>query len=396
MEDIPYILVVDDNPNNLQMVSAILAEKKYKIALAMNGISALKVLDEITIDLILLDIMMPDMDGYEVCRIVKQNSKTKDIPVIFLTALDETSDIIKAFNSGGVDYITKPIRAQELMARIETHLTISRLQHKLIETNEKLEQTVKLRTSQLIEINEELTNKVQELKTANEIIKSSIVERKNLQQQMTLATIQSEETERTRISQELHDGLGPILTTIKLYLQWLNKPDALKNKAELIDQTIEITDEAIQSVKDISNKLSPSVLLKYGLQTAIESFVSKIRSTVSIKFKIDIRLRSRLMQNIEILLYRVIIECVNNTIKYADAHNVNIEIMDDNQILFVNYSDDGQGFDLYEVKKNKNGLGLINMQNRVETLDGFLKIVSSPGTGMKLFVTIPSATLYID
>lgn len=119
-----YILVVDDNQENLKVVGNFLKEKGYKIALATDGSSALKILENNKIDLILLDIMMPEMDGFEVCRNLKSNPDTQDIPVIFLTARTATEDIVKGFKTGGADYITKPFNKEELFARVHNHVQL--------------------------------------------------------------------------------------------------------------------------------------------------------------------------------------------------------------------------------------------------------------------------------
>jgi two-component system, sensor histidine kinase and response regulator len=118
------ILVVDDDRENLRVVNNYLKEKGYKIALALEGKKALKVIDDNKIDLILLDIMMPEMDGFEVCKILKEKPETKGIPVIFLTAKSETDEIVKGFQTGGVDYITKPFKKEELFARVNTHIQL--------------------------------------------------------------------------------------------------------------------------------------------------------------------------------------------------------------------------------------------------------------------------------
>jgi len=121
------ILVVDDNQENLKVVSNFLKDKGYQIALALNGESALKVLENYKTDLILLDIMMPGMDGFEVCQQIKEKEKLKDIPIIFLTAKVDTDDIVKGFQLGGVDYITKPFRKEELYARVNNHIQLKRI-----------------------------------------------------------------------------------------------------------------------------------------------------------------------------------------------------------------------------------------------------------------------------
>ena len=126
------ILVVDDNQENLKVISSFLKEKKYRIALATDGNGAFKVLENNKIDLILLDIMMPGMDGFEVCRILKEKPETSDIPVIFLTARTETDDIIRGFQIGGVDYITKPFKKEELYARVNIHIQLKLIRDYLV------------------------------------------------------------------------------------------------------------------------------------------------------------------------------------------------------------------------------------------------------------------------
>jgi two-component system sensor histidine kinase/response regulator len=138
----PTILVVDDNKKNLQVIGNILHTEKYKVAMALNGSMALILANQLHPDLIILDIMMPEMDGFEVCKTLKRNTETKEIPVIFLTAKVELDDVVEGFNLGGVDYITKPFKQKELLVRIKNHLD-------LIESKRKIE----LQAKQLTEDN---------------------------------------------------------------------------------------------------------------------------------------------------------------------------------------------------------------------------------------------------
>ncbi|MCB1189103.1 MAG: hybrid sensor histidine kinase/response regulator [Leptospiraceae bacterium] len=124
------VLIVDDTPKNLHLVSTILKDRVSQVYIAHNGEKALKVIEKVIPDLILLDIMMPNMDGFEVCRRLKISHKTKDIPIIFLTAKTEIEDVIKGFDLGAVDYITKPFNQQELLARVYTHLELRQLMMK--------------------------------------------------------------------------------------------------------------------------------------------------------------------------------------------------------------------------------------------------------------------------
>ena len=132
------ILVVDDTPANIQTLTATLKERGYQISVATNGKQALEVLARVTPDLILLDVMMPEMDGFETCRRLKANEQWQHIPVIFLTAKTETADIVQGFELGAVDYVAKPFNAHELLARVTTHLTMDELRRSLAGKNAEL------------------------------------------------------------------------------------------------------------------------------------------------------------------------------------------------------------------------------------------------------------------
>ena len=138
------LLIVDDKPANLRLLTAMLVEQGYKVRSAINGPLALTATRAAPPDMILLDINMPEMDGYEVCERLKADKDSRDIPIIFISALDETEDKVKAFTIGGVDYITKPFQLEEVLARVETHLTLRRLQKQLQDANKRFEQELAL------------------------------------------------------------------------------------------------------------------------------------------------------------------------------------------------------------------------------------------------------------
>ncbi len=144
-QNAPNILVVDDTPANLELLSGMLKGRGYKVRAAVSGKLALQAARNDPPDLILLDINMPEMNGYEVCAELKSDDKLKDIPVIFLSALTETMDKVKAFGIGGVDYITKPFQFEEVEARVETHLELRRQKSRLQESYNELGELKKLR-----------------------------------------------------------------------------------------------------------------------------------------------------------------------------------------------------------------------------------------------------------
>ncbi|MGB7439963.1 MAG: adenylate/guanylate cyclase domain-containing protein [Coleofasciculaceae cyanobacterium] len=133
------ILIVDDIPNNLRLLSIMLTEQGYEVGKALNGKRAISSAQAAPPDLILLDIKMPEMNGYKVCKCLKADERTRQIPVIFLSALDDVMDKVKAFSAGGVDYITKPFQGEEVLARVKTHLNLQALQNALRKEQEKSE-----------------------------------------------------------------------------------------------------------------------------------------------------------------------------------------------------------------------------------------------------------------
>lgn len=146
------ILVVDDSPANLRLLASMLGERGFKARTAISGPMALTAARAAPPDLVLLDINMPDMNGYQVCEQLKASEQTRDIPIIFISALDEVQDKVKAFSTGGVDYVTKPFQFEEVLARVEAHLALRLLQQRLEATNTELEQ----RLQELKARNEEL------------------------------------------------------------------------------------------------------------------------------------------------------------------------------------------------------------------------------------------------
>ncbi|HEY9651145.1 MAG TPA: response regulator [Coleofasciculaceae cyanobacterium] len=158
-----YILIVDDQPDNLRLLSKTLTDAGYKVKSAISAQMALIGISSGLPEVILLDIMMPDMDGYHLCQHLKANPQTHDIPVIFLSALDHELDKIKAFEVGGCDYITKPFQVREVLARVNNQLTLVRQQRKIIEQNAQLVQ----QNLCLEQLNAELMHSNQELVRSN-------------------------------------------------------------------------------------------------------------------------------------------------------------------------------------------------------------------------------------
>lgn len=193
--EMAQILVVDDTPVNLKLLMVVLTGQGYRVRPASNGRMALRSVAVEEPDLILLDVKMPEMDGYEVCRRLKSDEKSRNIPVIFISALDEVAEKVKGFKAGGVDYIVKPFEPTEVLARVETHLALRRLQKQLEAQNiqlqeeitarrqteedleshkARLEELIDERTSDLKKVNEELQREITERRQAEEAFRDVI------------------------------------------------------------------------------------------------------------------------------------------------------------------------------------------------------------------------------
>ena len=223
-ENVPQILVVDDAPDIIELLTETLTRQGYRVRSAASGAEALSSVAAEAPDLILLDIRMPDMDGYEVCHHLKSNGQGHGMPVIFISSLDETIDIVKGFQAGGIDYITKPFHLHEVLARVETHISLRRLQMQLEEKNTQLQQeimdrkraeeelkkhrshleeTVFRRTADLRRINDELQHEVVErekmegvLEQTNYKLHSMVYEYGLRQQRLNLFNQMSERLQR--------------------------------------------------------------------------------------------------------------------------------------------------------------------------------------------------------
>lgn len=416
------ILVVDDTPEQLRLLSKILEAQGYKVRKAINGERALQAVEALHPDLILLDVMMPDMQGYEVCCILKESPETRNIPVIFVSALDDIYDKVLGFNVGAVDYITKPYQIQEVVLRVRTHLNLRKLQNKLqLEIGER-----KAAQEALEELNQELENKVNqrtmELQISNmHLLKLQAELRKSLTVEQELNQLKDEFLQN--ISHELLTPLNGMIGFLDIVLDEL-----CDNREEELDLLQKAKKSSLQLQRIIRDILDFSSLRKGETDVEIESVdlhscledaialwlpqleqknLKLIRkySEISIQVKADY---DKLKQVFEHLL--------ENGIKFTDAGSITIKTFTQGEIesheslesqkAIIMFQDTGIGIaqdDQHKLfqefvmidgsstrRQGGNGLGLVVSQKFIELMGGSLSLVSAgKSLGTTVSVSLP-------
>jgi signal transduction histidine kinase len=224
-----------------------------------------------------------------------------------------------------------------------------------------------------------------------DFLKKAEKQRQEADKKVLNAVIQAEEKERRRLAKDLHDGMGPLLSSAKMAISSLAQQETDASKRKIIENTDHVISEAIRSLKEISNNLSPHVLDNFGLASAIKSFASKVASIQPISIHFDSNMFDvRFDYNKEVILYRVACELINNTLKHAQASNIHIQLTQHNKIVSLTYTDDGKGFDANEILHNtqSEGMGLHNIMNRLRGIKAIVNIESERGKGFRMIIIV--------
>src|SRR5512133_3160111 len=209
------------------------------------------------------------------------------------------------------------------------------------------------------------------------------IERLRTEKRVINAIINSEDNERKRFAKDLHDGLGPILSTVKMSLSALNNRIKDTSGVEILNNTNHLVFEAIATIKDISNNLSPHVLTNFGLSSAIGAFTTKINQTKAIEIEFKSNMENiRLETEKEVVIYRAVCELINNALLHSGASRIEIELNKHQKFITLHLSDNGRGFDTSALRKeDTKGMGLSNSETRVRTVEGVFVLESTPGKG---------------
>ncbi len=374
------ILIVDDHASNIQVLIGVLSEQGYRLKYAENGTEAVKLVKSEDFDLILLDIMMPIMDGYEVCRIIQEDEKRKDIPIIFITVRADIESIKKAFRVGGLDYINKPFNIDELLARVKTHLDLKTSKDHLKKVNEWLEMKVAERTK--------------ELKNANE----KLLELDNAKTQFLKL-----------ISHEIRTPLNGILGGLSLIREMGFTEESI-TFLDMLDASAKRLEQFSYNALDICNlnTMSESAInlkkvnvfdfiyevLEY-LQGALKEKdiqVSFLKSNEGVKVNID-----------KSYFFKCLLNIFDNAIKYSPKHStITVDIISSDSNLLIIIKDQGIGFhekfdindiqpfDLIEHFDQSVGLGLYLSKIIVVAHGGTIENGNNNAEGAFIKISIPN------
>ena len=212
-------------------------------------------------------------------------------------------------------------------------------------------------------------------------------QRQLLNKRILTAVLRTEEKARSRFSKELHDGLGPLLSSARMSLSALSREERSADQREIIDNTTYVIDEAIRSLREISNNLSPHVLNDFGLARGVQNFIDKSAAMHDAKIRFTTNLRTeRYDTDIEVILYRVICELINNSLKHAACTSINLSLSQNGSELALDYTDDGRGFNPQAMMDC--GMGLSNISSRIYSLGGTFGISSAKGKGMRAAIRV--------
>jgi two-component system sensor histidine kinase/response regulator len=354
-----HILVVDDNLNNLQVTAKVLRENGYLISLAQDGKSALEMLNNLVPDLILLDIMMPEMDGLEVCRIIKQFSRLKEIPIIFLTARTQTEDIVEGFKAGGVDYIVKPFNRDEMLVRVRNHIELADSRKKIFEMNKNRDKLYSI-------IAHDIRSPLSSILFIIEAFKKNLV------------IPGSEEY------QEMMDSLAK--TTYET--------------STLLNNLLSWTKVQSQSIT-----LTPKII---NVSSVLNECVSLLKANADIK---NITINCYVNEDFtaymdEVTMHTVFRNILSNAIKFTPQDgSININAKEDKEKLILSFKDSGMGIpeDVIEkimvhnqhhtslgtANEQGSGLGLMMVKDFVSRNNGTLNIKSKIGEGAEIIISLP-------
>jgi len=374
----PVILIVDDNPQNLQVLGSLLREKNYDIEFATNGKAALEWLGLQQFDLVLLDINMPEMDGFEVCQTIRSDERYNRMPVIFLSADSDRESILRGFEMGAADYVTKPFDSRELIVRVKTHLSLRESLDKLEKVNKYLEEKVAERTKELKSANEKL-----------EIMNQKLTELDDAKSEFL-----------SLISHEIRTPLNGICGPVELLKDPL-KTTGLNDLLEVLDFSVKrLENFSTNAILITTLKTKPHIVRDTQVHIAdtISDVLASFRDIIGKKaFRITLGIGTdpETIPGDAELIRKCLSNVIDNAITYSPPEStIEINTIPDGDFLSISISDNGRGFpnkilesgfELFSrgnnSKDNTTGIGLPLAKLIMDTHNGYIELNNNPEGG---------------
>lgn len=375
----PRILIADDNADMRQYLSRLLAEH-YDVESVPDGRAALDSARERPPNLILSDVMMPGLDGFQLLAAIRDDQRTRRIPVVLLSARAGEESRVEGMQAGADDYLIKPFSARELLARISARLEITRLQAEgeqlYRDLAESLEKQVKIRTGELEQRTGELMKQSEDIR--------------NLSAQL----LQIQDEERRRIARELHDSAGQTLAVLAMTLAQLAreanvKAPGISHQAEASERIVQ---QLQQEIRTASYLLHPPLLDENGLTSALGWYAQGLRERTALDISLDVSPDfGRIQREIELVIFRLVQECLTNIHRHSGSKTAAIRLTRDEKAVSLEVRDGGKGISperLTQIHSGGSGVGIRGMRERVAQLSGTMS-VESDGSGTKILVAIP-------
>jgi signal transduction histidine kinase len=342
------ILLVDDEPKSLYALQELLSTLGENLMIAQSGEEALRLALKNDFAVILLDVRMPGIDGFETAKLIRSRERSRATPIIFLTAAaDEMNSMFRGYEVGAVDYLMKPVVPEILKSKVAVFVELHRKSERLRESEEKLRRLA----AHLISVREE---------------------------------------ERAHIAREIHDELGQVLTGIKMEVGWLAKRLKEPVLLEKTDSMSKLIDSTVQTVRKIATGLRPEMLDDMGLVAAVGWQAKDFQKRTGIRCRVKLPPETtKLDIDVSTTAFRIFQEILTNVARHSRATRVDIELDVAGDRLRLDVADNGVGIGEAELD-GKRSLGLLGMHERALLFGGEVSITGSPGHGTRVQVTIPT------
>ena len=357
MQEKANILMVDDQPAKLLSYEAILNELGENLIKANSGREALEHLLKTDIAVVLMDVSMPELDGFELAEMIRQHPRFQKTAIIFISAVHLTDlDRLKGYQRGAVDYISVPVVPELLRAKVSVFAELHRKTHQLEVLNLEL-------------------------------------------RRLSSSLIATQDEERRRIARELHDGLGQDLVAIKMMLDGMLQQDNAAAKKQVAADVSTLIDRTIQQVRSISHLLHPPLLDEVGLRAALKWYLEGFTKRSGIETYLDVQPSSfpRIAPELETAVFRIVQEALTNVFRHSGARKGWVTVLKQDDQVVVTVRDDGKGISdhVAEFRPDSIGIGIGGMRQRIKEFGGELQLRNSnPGTIVEVVIPIKSPTVY--